>query len=54
MTEHYDRKKFVEEARAAEEARLEKLAAFNTKQEAWIREHGSIPFQCPRLLFDGK
>lgn len=54
MSEHYDRKKFVEEARTAEDVRLEKLSEFYRKQEAWIKEHGPIPFQAPRLIFDGK
>jgi hypothetical protein len=54
MSEGYDRKKFVAEARAAEDVRLEKLNEFNQKQEAWIHDHGPIPFQCPRLVFDGK
>jgi hypothetical protein len=54
MTEHYNREKFVGEARAAEAQRLAKQDEWNAKQEAWIKSHGPIPFQVPQLIFDGK
>jgi hypothetical protein len=50
----YDRTKFVEQAQAAEEQRLIKEEEWNKKNEAWIRDNGSIPFQVPQLIFDGK
>ncbi|MGB6068746.1 MAG: hypothetical protein WBG50_28385 [Desulfomonilaceae bacterium] len=54
MTEAYNREKFLEAARALEAERLAKLEEWNKKNEAWIKEHGPIPFQVPRLVFDGK
>jgi hypothetical protein len=54
MSQAYDRTKFVEEARAAEAARLAKLDEFIHKNEAWVKEHGPLPFQAPKLIFDGK
>jgi hypothetical protein len=54
MSKAYDRKKFVEDARAAEASRLAKLEEFIQQNEAWIKEHGPIPFQAPKLIFEGK
>jgi len=54
MSDVYDRKKFVEDARAAEAVRLTKLEDYYKKNEVWIKEHGPIPFQAPKLIFDGK
>ena len=50
---HYDRSKFVEQARTAEKQRLDKEEEWKRKNEAWIKEHGPMPFEVPKLLFDG-
>jgi len=50
----YDRLKFVEQARASEEERLAKEEAWNLQNQAWIKAYGPIPFEVPKLLFDGK
>ncbi len=54
MAEVHEKKSFVEEARELEAKRLEKLAEWNKENEAWIKEHGPIPFQVPKLIFDHK
>ena len=54
MTQTYDKGKFLEAAQAAEAQRLTKQGEWNQKNEGWIKEHGPIPFQVPKLLFDGK
>jgi hypothetical protein len=54
MAQTYDREKFLEKARTNEEQRLAKQEEWNKKNEAWIREHGPIPFQVPKLIFNGK
>jgi hypothetical protein len=54
MAKTYDRSKFVQEARELEAQRLANLEEWNRKNEAWIKEHGPIPFQVPKLIFDGK
>jgi hypothetical protein len=50
----YDRKKFVEKARSLESERLSKQEEWNQKNEAWIKEHGPIPFQVEKLVFEGE
>lgn len=50
--EEYDRKKFVEKARELESERLAKQEEWNRKNLDWIKEHGPIPFQVPKLIFD--
>lgn len=50
----YDRLKFVEQARESEEQRLAKEAAWKQQNQAWIKEYGPIPFEVPKLIFDGK
>jgi len=50
----YDRLKFVEQARASEEERLAKEEAWNLQNQAWIKAYGPIPFEVPKLIFDGK
>jgi hypothetical protein len=50
----YDRLKFVEQARKLEEERLAKDDEWRRNNEAWIRQNGPIPFQVPKLFFDGK
>jgi hypothetical protein len=50
----YDRHKFLAEAQEAETQRLAKEVEWNKKNETWIKEHGALPFQTPRLIFDGK
>ncbi len=54
MTDSYNREKFVEAARTAEAQRLAKLEEWNRKNEEWIKAHGPIPFEVPKLIFDGK
>ncbi|MDQ7782056.1 MAG: hypothetical protein RDU20_04205 [Desulfomonilaceae bacterium] len=47
----YDREKFVETAQALEAARLANQEKWNEKNQDWIKEHGPIPFQVPKLIF---
>jgi hypothetical protein len=47
----YDREKFVETAQALEAERLAKQEEWNEKNRDWIKEHGPIPFQVPKLFF---
>lgn len=54
MEETKGKKSFVEEARELEAKRLAKLEEWNKQNEAWIKEHGPIPFQVPKLIFDRK
>jgi hypothetical protein len=54
MTQTYDKEKFLEAAQAAEAQRLAKQGEWNQKNEAWIKEHGPIPFEVPKLIFSGK
>lgn len=54
MTQDYDRQKFLETTRTLEAERLTKQEEWNRKNEAWVKEHGPIPFQVPKLDFDGK
>ncbi|HMK36616.1 MAG TPA: hypothetical protein VK463_16200 [Desulfomonilaceae bacterium] len=54
MTEVHEKKSFVQEARELEAKRLAKLEEWNKEHEAWIKEHGPIPFQVPQLFFDRK
>lgn len=49
--ESYDRKKFVETARALEAERLDEQEKWNEINRDWIKEHGPIPFQVPKLHF---
>lgn len=50
----YDRLKFVEQARKLEEERLAKEEEWKRQNEAWIKQHGPIPFEVPKLFFDGQ
>jgi hypothetical protein len=50
----YDREKFVETAKALETVRLVNQEEWNEKNQDWIKGHGPIPFQVPKLIFDGK
>jgi|GEM_PF-1203145 len=50
-SESYDREKFVETARALEAERLDKQEKWNEANQVWIKEHGPIPFQEPKLIF---
>jgi len=50
--EKYDRKKFVEKARELESERLAKQEEWNQKNADWIKEHGPIPFQVQKLIFE--
>lgn len=54
MSDGHEKKSFVEEARELEAKRLAKLEEWNKQNEAWIREHGPIPFQVSKLFFDRK
>jgi len=57
MTETYNREKFekfLEAAQAAESLRLAKQEEWNQKNEAWTKVHGPLPFQIPKLIFNGK
>ncbi|MBI4965914.1 MAG: hypothetical protein HY913_21730 [Desulfomonile tiedjei] len=50
----YDRLKFVEDARASEQLRLDKVEAWKQQNQPWIKENGPMPFDVPKLIFDGK
>ncbi len=54
MTQTYDRQKFLEAAQTAEALRLAKQEEWNQQNEAWIKENGPIPFEVPKLIFNGK
>jgi hypothetical protein len=54
MSDGHEKKSFVEEARELEAKRLAKMEEWNKQNEAWIKEHGPIPFQVPKLIFDRK
>lgn len=49
--ESHGREKFLETAQALEAERLAKLEAWNEKNRDWIRDHGPMPFQVPKLFF---
>ncbi len=52
--ESYDREKFVATARALEAERLDKQEKWNETNRDWIKEHGPIPFQEQKLIFNDK
>jgi hypothetical protein len=52
--EPHDRLSFVIWAREQEAERLRKQEEWNQKNQAWIKEHGPIPFQVKKLIFDGQ
>jgi hypothetical protein len=54
MSDGKTKKSFVEEARELEANRLAKQEEWNKQNEAWIKEHGPIPFQVSKLIFDHK
>ena len=54
MTQTYNKEKFLEAAQAAEAQRLVKQEEWNLKNGARIRKHGPVPFQVPKLIFNGK
>ncbi len=52
-TQSYDREKFLNTARDLEAVRQSKQEEWNEKNRDWIKDHGPIPFQVPKLVFGG-
>ena len=54
MTQTYDKEKFLEAAQAAEAQRLAKQEEWNHTNLSLDKRARTIPFQVPKLIFNGK